>query len=57
MIVTILIGIVGGIVGGWLSTQLGFGPMEKFSIGGIIMAVIGAAILLVGWRILKKKMD
>lgn len=57
LIVTILIGIAGSFVGGWLSTQLGFGPMGKFSIGGIIMSVIGAAILLVGWRIVKKNMD
>jgi uncharacterized membrane protein YeaQ/YmgE (transglycosylase-associated protein family) len=56
IIVTILIGIAGSFVGKFIAIQLGMGEMGAFSLGGIIMSVIGAAILLIGWRIVKKNM-
>ena len=57
VIITILIGIAGSFVGKWLAIQLGMGTLGAFTIGGIVMSVIGAAILLIGWRIIKKNMD
>lgn len=57
IIVTILVGIAGSFVGKWLAAQLQLGTFSAFSIGGIIMSVIGAAILLVGWRIIRKNLD
>ena len=49
-IVTILIGIVGAIIGGFVSTALGYGTVDGFNIGSVIIAVIGALILLFAYR-------
>lgn len=54
-IVTILIGIAGAVVGGFLSAQLGFGSVTGFNIKSIIIAVAGAMILLWVYRLIKKK--
>lgn len=50
IIVTILIGIVGGLLGGWLATNV-FGMAVTGSvIGPIIVATLGAIILLAIYR-------
>jgi uncharacterized membrane protein YeaQ/YmgE (transglycosylase-associated protein family) len=50
IIVTILLGIVGALLGGWLGQALGFyAPGEP---AGFIMAVVGAIILLLLYRLL-----
>ena len=41
---TVLVGVIGGIVGGWLSNELGFGQVEGF-IGALIFATVGAIIV------------
>jgi uncharacterized membrane protein YeaQ/YmgE (transglycosylase-associated protein family) len=54
LIVDIIVGIVGAFIGGWLAGAL------RISIGGggiissIIVAVIGAVILLFGLRLIKR---
>jgi uncharacterized membrane protein YeaQ/YmgE (transglycosylase-associated protein family) len=53
-IVTILIGIVGAILGGFLGSFVGLGKVESFDLGGIIIATLGAIILLVLYRLLRK---
>jgi uncharacterized membrane protein YeaQ/YmgE (transglycosylase-associated protein family) len=52
--VTILIGIVGAIVGGFLGSFIGLGRVESFDIGGLIIATLGAIILLVLYRLIRK---
>jgi uncharacterized membrane protein YeaQ/YmgE (transglycosylase-associated protein family) len=48
-IITTLLGIVGALIGGWLGRALGlYGPDEP---AGFFMALIGAIILLVGYRL------
>jgi uncharacterized membrane protein YeaQ/YmgE (transglycosylase-associated protein family) len=50
MIVTILLGIVGAVVGGFLGRQLGFyGPNEP---AGFLMSLVGAVVLLALYRLL-----
>ena len=50
MIVTILLGIVGAVVGGFLGRQLGFyGPNEP---AGFLMSLVGAIVLLALYRLL-----
>jgi uncharacterized membrane protein YeaQ/YmgE (transglycosylase-associated protein family) len=49
-IVTILIGIVGAIVGGWISSMLGYGTVDGFNLGSLFIAVLGAVILLFIYR-------
>ena len=53
-LVTILIGIAGGIVGGFLGTFMGFGKIQSFDLGGILIATAGAIVLLVVYRFVKK---
>ncbi len=47
-IVTILLGIVGSLLGGWMGRVLGlYGPDQP---AGFFMALLGAIILLAGYR-------
>jgi len=55
-IVTIIIGIVGAFIGGWLGSLVGIGgPVTGFSPGDIITAVIGAIVLLIIFRMVKSR--
>lgn len=45
-IMTILLGVVGASVGGWVGTLLGFGTVDGFNIGSLGIAVVGALIIL-----------
>ncbi len=52
-IVTILLGIVGALLGGFLGRAVGwYGPNDS---AGFIMALIGAIILLILYRLLVKR--
>lgn len=48
--VTILIGIAGAVVGGWISSLLGFGAVDGFNIGSLFVAILGAVLLLFIYR-------
>jgi uncharacterized membrane protein YeaQ/YmgE (transglycosylase-associated protein family) len=51
-IVTILIGIAGALLGGWLSTLLGFGGLAGgLDLRNLVIAVLGAIVLLVLFRL------
>ena len=52
-IVTILIGIAGAMVGGFISTALGFGDVTGFNLGSLGIAIGGALLLLFGYRKLR----
>jgi uncharacterized membrane protein YeaQ/YmgE (transglycosylase-associated protein family) len=51
MLATILLGIGGAVVGGWLSSVLFGMNISDFSIGGFVVAVIGALLLLFLYRV------
>ena len=51
--ITILIGIAGALLGGFLSTALGFGAVTGFNLGSVVIAVLGSLVLLFGYRRLK----
>ena len=53
IIVTILLGIAGAFVGGYISTVLGFGSVTGFNIVSLIIAVGGALVLLILYRVIK----
>ncbi|MFZ1415088.1 MAG: GlsB/YeaQ/YmgE family stress response membrane protein [Defluviicoccus sp.] len=55
LIVTILLGIAGAVVGGFIGTQLGFGAVDGFNVGSFFTAVIGAIILLVLYRLMRER--
>jgi uncharacterized membrane protein YeaQ/YmgE (transglycosylase-associated protein family) len=46
LIGSIIIGIVGAVVGGWLASLAGIGDVTGLNIGSIVIAVIGACIVL-----------
>lgn len=52
-IVTIILGIVGAVVGGWISTLFGFGRVDGFNFGSFVVAVIGALVVLFIYRKIK----
>lgn len=53
--VTILIGIAGALVGGFIARALGMGDISGFNLGSFLIAVAGAIILLIGYRMIKRR--
>lgn len=52
-IITIIIGIVGALFGGWLATLLGWGGVVSgFNIPSLVTAVLGSIVLLLLWRMI-----
>jgi uncharacterized membrane protein YeaQ/YmgE (transglycosylase-associated protein family) len=49
-ILTILIGIAGGLLGGFIGNALGFHGVQGLNIASILWAVLGAVILLALYR-------
>lgn len=54
LLATLGLGICGSIVGGWLGSLI-FGVGTGFSLGGIIMAVLGSMICIFLWGLLTNK--
>jgi len=54
IIVTILIGIAGAFVGGFIGSILGLGTVTGFNLGSFILAVGGAVLLLILYRLKKR---
>ncbi len=46
LFMTMVIGIVGAAIGGWIGTQLNWGTVNTFDIRGICLSVLGAIVLL-----------
>lgn len=55
IIVTILIGVAGAVVGGFIASMVGLGSVSGFNFGSFIIAIVGAIILLALYRMTKKK--
>ena len=55
IIITIVIGIVGALIGGFLSSLVGLGTVTGLNLGSIIIALVGALILLWLYRLIKDK--
>ncbi|HBP41528.1 MAG TPA: GlsB/YeaQ/YmgE family stress response membrane protein [Halomonas sp.] len=54
LIITILLGVAGAFVGGWIGSFVGLGTMGDFSFGSFGTAIVGALVLLFGYRMIKK---
>jgi uncharacterized membrane protein YeaQ/YmgE (transglycosylase-associated protein family) len=46
LLVTMIIGIVGAAVGGWIGTQLGWGSISGFDLRSLGLSVAGAVVFL-----------
>jgi uncharacterized membrane protein YeaQ/YmgE (transglycosylase-associated protein family) len=55
IIITIVLGIAGAVIGGFLGTQLGFGRVAGFDLRSLALAVGGAVLLLFLHRLLKRR--
>ena len=55
VIITVVIGIVGAFVGGLIGSVLGFGGVTEFDIRSMLIAIVGALVLLVAWRFIARK--
>lgn len=51
--ITIFMGIVGAILGGYISTLFGFGKVDGFNFGSFLVAVFGAIVVLYIYRKIK----
>ena len=51
-IITIIVGIIGALLGGFLATKLGFGGISGFDLRSFFIAVLGSIILLILWRMI-----
>ena len=43
---TMIIGLLGAVLGGWLASLLGFGSVTAFTLEGFIIATGGAVLLI-----------
>jgi len=55
IIITALLGIGGGLLGGYLGTTLGLGSVTGFDMRSILLATGGAVIILILYRMIRKK--
>ena len=56
ILLDIVIGVVGAIVGGFISVKLGLGPLEGFwSPWTWLVSILGAVVLLLIWNAVSKR--
>ena len=55
LIVTILLGVAGALVGGFIGEQLGYGGLSGFDLRSLGLAFGGALVLLVLFRLLRRR--
>lgn len=53
-LMTVILGIVGALVGGFVMNLLGYGTVDGFNIWSILVATLGAIILLAIGRALRR---
>lgn len=52
-IMTPVIGVIGALIGGFIATYLGFGGISGFDTRSLVIATLGAIILLIVLRLFK----
>ncbi len=52
--VTILLGIAGAFLGGMIGSMLGIGTITGFNMLSILLAIVGAVLLLVLYRVIRR---
>lgn len=55
ILMTIILGIAGSFVGGWVATLIWRNETGDFRPGGILLSVLGAILLLFLWRTIRSR--
>jgi uncharacterized membrane protein YeaQ/YmgE (transglycosylase-associated protein family) len=55
IVVTTLIGIAGAFIGGFVGAKVGLGTVSGFNLGSLALATGGAVLLLIIYRLVKRK--
>jgi uncharacterized membrane protein YeaQ/YmgE (transglycosylase-associated protein family) len=55
IILTIAIGIIGAVVGGFIGTRLGFGDVDEFNLRSMLLAVGGGVLVLLIFGLATRK--
>lgn len=53
-IVTVILGVAGAVVGGFIGSQFGMGRVTGFNVESLVLSVIGAMVLLVMYRLIRE---
>ena len=53
-ILTVVIGVVGALLGGFVATWLGFGGISGFDLRSLLIAIVGSILLLIIYRALRR---
>jgi uncharacterized membrane protein YeaQ/YmgE (transglycosylase-associated protein family) len=53
-ILTVIVGIVGALLGGFLATWLGFGGISGFDLRSLVIAILGSIVLLAILRAIRR---
>jgi len=51
---TLILGVAGALIGGYISTYFGWGNVTGLNIPSLIIAVLGSILLILIYRLLKK---
>ena len=49
-VMDIVLGVVGAVIGGWLFTTFGMAGVTGFNLYSLLVATVGAAVLLIGYH-------
>jgi uncharacterized membrane protein YeaQ/YmgE (transglycosylase-associated protein family) len=55
LIMDIVLGVVGAVVGGWLFTRLGYAGVTGFNIYSMLVAVVGAILVLLIYHMVVRR--
>ena len=55
VIITILLGIAGALLGGFVGNAMGMGDVNGIDMGSILLATLGAILLLVIYRLTRRR--
>ncbi len=54
-LMTIFIGVMGAVVGGWIATLLGWGKVSGVNLYSLLVATVGAIIFLAIWSAIDRR--
>ena len=55
IIITIVLGILGALLGGWIGSLLGLGGVEGFDVRSMLIAIGGAMLVLLLYRLVFRR--